>query len=190
MERESNESLNSLTILQRVAQGDREAVEICIDRYGSLVWNTARKYTTNKEDTEDAVQEIFISIWENAARFDNTKSPEGAFIVLLARRRMIDRLRSIYTHPKITTYENSLKNQASNAHEELQKLIEIKPILEALSKLKTYQKQMIYMAVFGGMSHTEIAKTAGLPLGTVKSNIRRGFQKIRESIELANSLPI
>jgi RNA polymerase sigma-70 factor (ECF subfamily) len=185
-----NESSDSLTVLQRVAQGDREAVKDCIDKYGNLVWHIARKSIRNKEDAEDAVQEIFIDIWKNAARFDPVKSPEGAFITLIARRRIIDRVRRTYIRPQISVSENALENQASNEHEKLHRFIEIKPILEALNKLKTHQKQIIGMAVFEGMTHTEIAKTIGLPIGTVKTHIRRGFKKIRDSIGIAAPSPI
>jgi RNA polymerase sigma-70 factor (ECF subfamily) len=61
-----NRSDESLTVLQRIAQGDKQAVKDCIDRYANLVWFIARKYHFNKEDAEDAVQEIFIDIWKNA----------------------------------------------------------------------------------------------------------------------------
>jgi RNA polymerase sigma-70 factor (ECF subfamily) len=103
---------------------------------------------------------------------------------------MIDRLRRQYKRPQTFVSENALENQASNDHKQLQRFVETNPMLEALSKLKAHQKQLIDMAVFEGMTHTEIAKTVGLPIGTVKSNIRRGFKKLRDSIESANSLPI
>ena len=61
---ESSNSFNSTTILNRIADGDKQAVKECIDRYGNLVWNIARKYQSNTADAEDAVQEIFIDIWK------------------------------------------------------------------------------------------------------------------------------
>ena len=185
-----NESLEPSNILQRIAQGDQDAVNDCINRHGNLVWCITRKRLSTKEDAEDAVQEIFIDIWKSASRFDGAKSPEEAFIALIAHRRVNDRLRNLYRRSLIASFENVSIKHANNAHKKLDKYLEVKPALAALSKLKLRQKQVIVMSVYDGMSHGEIAKKVGLPLGTVKTNIRRGLQKIRNSIESANPLPI
>jgi RNA polymerase sigma-70 factor (ECF subfamily) len=136
------------------------------------------------------VQEIFIDIWKNAARFDPAKSPEGAFIALIARRRLIDRMRSEYRRPQLSSFENVPEKHGSNEYAKLQMYLEIKPAIKALIKLKPHQKQLIVMSVYDGMSHSEISSLVGLPLGTVKSNIRRGLQKIRLSMESATRQPI
>ncbi|HTK36951.1 MAG TPA: sigma-70 family RNA polymerase sigma factor, partial [Pyrinomonadaceae bacterium] len=80
-------------ILQRIAAGDRTAVQDCLDTYGGLVWSIARKMLRSNEDTEDAVQEIFVDIWKNAERYDDAQSSETTFIAMIARRRLIDRIR-------------------------------------------------------------------------------------------------
>ncbi len=90
-----------LSILQRIAKKDKMAVEECFDKYGGLVWSIAKKFTNSREDAEDAVQDIFIDIWKYAGRFDAAKSAESSFIVLLARRRLIDRLRKFNRQPKV-----------------------------------------------------------------------------------------
>lgn len=180
-----NEKTGSVDILQRIAREDKTAVGDCLDTYGKLVWGLAKKYTRTREDAEDAVQEIFIDIWKYAARFDAAKSPEGAFITLIARRRLIDRLRKSNHQPPASLYDNISINQASDADKKLQMYMEMKFAVEALDKLSRQQKQILQMTIYGGMSHGEIAKTTGLPLGTVKSQIRRGFQKMRISLGLA-----
>ena len=169
-------------ILQRIAEQDKSAVGECLDQYGKLVWSLARKYTRTKEDAEDAVQDIFIDVWKYAARFDARKSPECAFITMIARRRLIDRLRKSSQQPQTAVYEDALENERSDADKKLHLFVEIRYAIEALNKLSTQQKQILQMSIYGGMTHSEIARTTGLPLGTVKSQIRRGFQKIREAI--------
>ena len=77
--------------LQRVADGDGDAIKICIDAYGSIVWSLARRMTTNNEEAEDAVQEIFIDLWKSAERFDPQQGSEVTFVAMIARRRLIDR---------------------------------------------------------------------------------------------------
>ena len=187
---QSNESLDSLTILQRIAKGDRQAVSECLDTYGAQVWRLARKHSNTNADAEDAVQEIFIAVWKNAMRFDPAKSPEKAFIALIARRRLIDLLRIEYRRPSISSFENVPEKHGSDEQTQFQRYEEIKPILQALNKLKSYQKQLIVMSIYDGMSHSEISNMVGLPIGTVKTNIRRGLQKIRLSMEAVEPISI
>ena len=66
-------------ILQRIAKGDKSAVQDCLDAYGGLVWSIARKMLRNSDEAEDVVQEIFTDIWKNAARFDESKSSETTY---------------------------------------------------------------------------------------------------------------
>lgn len=187
---QANESRDSANVLPRIARGDKQAVADCIDRYGNLIWRICSNYTFNRADTEDIVQEVFIDLWKNAGRFDQAKSPEQAFIVLVTRRRLIDRIRKINCLPQIHFSEIALANLANSDYKKLRQLTDEKPAIQALNKLKSAQKQIIEMAVFEGMSHREIARTVGLPVGTVKSNIRRGFQKMRRSMQRTYSAPI
>ena len=181
---QANQAVRSPTILQRVARADKTAFEECVNFYGDFVWGLARKFTKTREDAEDAVQEIFIDIWKNAARFDPVKSPESAFIWLIARRRLIDQLRRYTRLPQNSFHENALVKMASDSHKKLQIYVEVKSAVDALNKLKPREKQVVRMAIYEGMSHGEIAESIGLPLGTVKSRMRQGLKKIRGSINL------
>lgn len=169
-------------ILRRVARQEKQSVENCLDKYGKLVWSMARRYTRTTEDAEDAVQDIFIDIWRYAARFDESKSPELAFITLIARRRLIDRLRKSNAQPQISLDEYASETRQKGAGENLLMFLEVRSAIKQLNKLGARQKQILQMSVYAGMTHQEIARTTGLPLGTIKSQIRRGFQKIREAI--------
>ena len=85
----TNTSAKSLTIVQRLAKDDKNAVAECVDAYGSLIWTMAKKYTDSAEKAEIAAQKIFLDIWRCAERFDSTKIDESAFICLIARRRLL-----------------------------------------------------------------------------------------------------
>src|SRR5688572_30887642 len=80
-------------ILNRIAAGDKTAVEECLKKYGGLVWSLARRMLRNSDDAEDAVQEIFLEVWKNAGKFDETQSSETTYIAMIARRRLIDKIR-------------------------------------------------------------------------------------------------
>ncbi len=185
---QAHQVVSSPTILQRVAKADKTAVEECVNVYGGFVWSIARKFTKTREDAEDVVQEIFIDIWKNAARFDPAKSPESAFICLIARRRSIDQLRKLTCLPQNSFSENALIKLASDSHKRLQMYVEVKSAVNALNKLKPREKQVVQMAIYEGMSHSEIARAIGLPLGTVKSRMRQGLQKIRSSVKLREQI--
>ncbi len=91
------------TLLPRIAAGDPDAVQACIRRYGGLVWSLALRMSRSREDAEDAVQEIFISLWKSADRFDPSRATEVTFIAMVARRRLIDRRRAAQRRPEEAT---------------------------------------------------------------------------------------
>lgn len=182
---EAETELNcNLSILERVANDDQSAVEDCVKTYGNLVWKIARKYTNNNEDAEDVVQEIFTSIWLNAHRFDAAKSPESAFICLLAKRRAIDIFRK-HRH-QLSETELSETTVATDAkrddHKNILLAMDLKTIRQALGKLSATENEMIRLSVYGWNSHNEIAERLNVPLGTVKSKIRRGVSKIKKTV--------
>lgn len=167
------------TILKRIAEGDQTAVEDCINQYGNLIWALAKKYTPTQEDAEDAVQEIFTEIWQNAARYDSGKSKEITFISTIARRRLIDRLRKIYRRPVAQSIEDTFETAPNVFETELNTKIEANRVIKAMKYLRVEQREMMFLNIYEGMSHGEIAEKTGLPLGTVKTHIRRGFRRVR-----------
>ncbi len=168
-------------LLPRVAAGDRDAVQRCIARYGALLWAIARRMTRTPADAEDAIQEVFVEIWRAASRFDPTRGSEQAFIVTIARRRLIDRVRSERTRRASEQPAESAELESIAAE---QPSAELGPDAErasqALATLPREQQRVIMLAIVEGFSHAEIAERVGLPLGTVKTYVRRGLIRIRE----------
>ncbi len=85
----TNQTINPLTMLQRVANRDQTVIKDCIDNYGNFIWALARKFTNSTEEAEAATQEIFIDIWRYAEHTDKSQSAESVLIALIARRRLI-----------------------------------------------------------------------------------------------------
>lgn len=175
------------SVLQRIAQGDKGAVEECLSTYGGLVWSLARRMCPKTDDAEDAVQEIFIEIWKNAERFDDTQSSEVTFIAMIARRRLIDRLRYMNRRISPDSLEDVLSEPSNRADEEMQTMVEAKEAAKVMQQLRPEQRQVLLFSIIQGLSHQEISDATGMPLGTVKTHARRGLLQVRELLGLDNS---
>ena len=172
------------SILKRVAAGDAAAVNECLERYGDLVWSLARRFLGNQADAEDAVQEIFIDIWSSAGRFDPGIASEVAFISTIARRRLIDRLRKKERRPAMDSYEDSLPAQQKGEPSRLEDHAEVEKIARVIDEMDDASRQVLSLAVYEGYSHSEIANRLDMPLGTVKTRVRRGLIYIRDQLRL------
>lgn len=172
------------SILQRVADGDRTAVQDCLNTYGGLVWSIARRLLRNSDEAEDAVQEIFVDIWKNAGRFDESRSSETTYIAMIARRRLIDKIRYSTRRLSPESLDDVLLEPFTRADKEMQMSVEAREAAKALRQLRPEQQQVLRLSIVQGMSHQEIAEATGMPLGTVKTHARRGILQVRESLGL------
>jgi RNA polymerase sigma-70 factor (ECF subfamily) len=173
-------------LLPEIASGDRAAVAECIDRYGPLVWSMARRLSPTAEDAEDAVQEIFLDVWRYASRFDAARGSEKAFVGILARRKLIDRMRRQKfrlgsEQPLDETHEVTLAG-ALHAEQDA----EMDAVRAVLVQLTLPQRRVLELSLVQGMSHAEIVAHTGLPLGTVKTLIRRGILHARNLLGNGN----
>ena len=171
-------------ILHRVASGDRNAVEDCLKKYGGLVWSLARRMLRDSDEAEDAVQEIFVDIWKNAERFDESRSSETTFIAMIARRRLIDKIRYSTRRISADSLDDVLLEPFTRADKEMQVSMEAQQAAEAMRNLRPEQQQVLRLSIVQGMSHQEISEATGMPLGTVKTHARRGLLQVREHLGL------
>lgn len=167
------------TLLQLVARGDQTAISDVIDMYGNLLWTIGRRYFSTRQDIEDAVQEAFIAIWENAGKYDSEKASEKTYVVMLARRRMIDRFRKLGRELPTQTVEGDA-GIASDNKDAAEMDEEVRAILDAIDELDPPQPEVIRQSILHGLSHSQIAEKLSIPLGTVKTHIRRGLNCVRE----------
>ncbi len=171
------------TILQRVASGDADAVRECTDRYGGLVWSLARRWSPTRADAEDAVQDVFVSVWRNAGRFNPAVAKETTFVAMIARRRLIDRMRKSGRRPTEVELDEGSSRAGSGglaARGVSAELGEDAARAEAaMRELSEDQQRVLRLSIMHGVSHEKIASATGLPLGTVKTHIRRGLIRLR-----------
>jgi RNA polymerase sigma-70 factor (ECF subfamily) len=170
------------SLLARVAAGKQFAVEECLDRYGGLVWSLARRFCNNLQDSEDAVQEIFTDLWKNAARFDPKVASETTFVAMIARRRLIDHQRKQGRQPNHVTLDSTINEPNASEHSELEVIEEAARVEDAMGNLQPKQREALRLSIYDNCSHAQIAQQLEQPVGTVKTNIRRGLLKVREML--------
>ena len=150
----------------------------CLRDYGPIVWWLALRLSPSREEAEDAVQEIFIDIWKSAGRFDPARGSERAFVTMIARRRLIDRKRHLDRRPDATAMPPDIVD--ASAESRVERCAEAVLATKALRELDDDQRRVVVMSASHGYTHSEIASLTGLPLGTVKSHVRRGLKRVRE----------
>ena len=150
------------------------------------MWSIARKMLRNPDDAEDAVQEIFVDIWKNAARFDESQSSETTFIAMIARRRVIDRIRHSTRRISPDSLDDVLLEPFTRSDREMQISVEAKEAAEAMRTQRPEQQQVLRLSIIQGMSHQEISDATGMPIGTVKTHARRGLMQVRQVLGLGS----
>lgn len=173
-------------LMQRVAAGEERAIEDLYARFGALVYQSARQVLKSRAEVEDAVQEIFVRLWQTADRFDPTRAKLVTWVMLITRRHLIDRLRRQAVRPDRAALDES-RNDAGgaiappepepSAAEADEGRLRLK---RQLARLPELQRTVIERAYFQGFSLREIASQLDAPLGTVKSALSRGLARLRE----------
>lgn len=173
-------SASESSVLRRIADGDPKAVADCMRQYGGLVWSIARRFSESPADAEDAVQEIFVDLWKSARRYDESIANESVFIATVARRRLIDKLRAGERRPRTEELDEATAAQLTGPEgDDPAVAAEAAIASRAVSELDEAQQQILLMGIVGGLTHSEIAATTGRPLGTVKTQMRRGLARVR-----------
>ncbi len=182
--------------MERVAQGDPSATQLCIDTYGGLVWSIALRFSPTRSDAEDAVQEVFLDLWKNADRFDARIASEKTFIAMIARRRLIDQLRKSSRQPSTESLtvgaddnENGQRDVSDddNSYSTVERSEEVEKIEGYIKTLKPEAQQVLKLAIHEGWSQSQIAERLNMPLGTVKTTVRRSLIKVREMMGLVGA---
>jgi len=172
-------------LMHRVASGEEAAISELYDRFGSLVYKVARQLMPTQAEAEDAVQEVFIRLWQTADRYDPRRAKLVTWVMLLARRHLIDRIRRSAVRPNTTAFDPSRpaasdgpapqdRSAADDRNERL---------LACIAELPTLQREVIERAYLQGFTLREVSEQLETPIGTIKSALSRGLNKLREQAQ-------
>ncbi|HEX2261462.1 MAG TPA: sigma-70 family RNA polymerase sigma factor [Candidatus Binatia bacterium] len=172
----------ALHLIQQVAKQDRDAFSQLYDRFSTLVFTLAMRMLKARSDAEDLLQEVFVQVWRQAQNYSAERGSPEAWIINIARSRAIDKIRSIRRMQKSFVLTDdparaeSPENVESSAAESETRLT----MNSALANLPDPQRKVLELAYFDGLTQSEIADRLAEPLGTVKTRMRSGIQKLRE----------
>jgi RNA polymerase sigma-70 factor, ECF subfamily len=184
--------LDDVDLLEKIANDlDRRALAELYDRYARSIYALAWKSLGSVEESEEVVLDVFAQVWRSAKTFDPQRGKPMAWLFTIARSRVLDRLRKRQRQGKITeaiatATEIDLPTSSVDPFEDVEIAERRDLIRRALSTLPEEQRQAIEMAYYRGWSHQEIASATGISLGTIKTRIRLGLNKLRSAIDREN----
>jgi RNA polymerase sigma-70 factor (ECF subfamily) len=175
------------TLLRLISRSNEGALSELYDRYKGLVYSIAMNAVSNKQLAEEITQDVFMRVWEKADTYQASQGKVFTWIASITRYRSIDVIRWHNVRPEsdFSPWDISESHQHSNGNDveaQSEYLIRVERLRQAISELPVDQRQALAYAFFKGYSHREVAELLDLPIGTVKTRIRLGMQKLRNML--------
>jgi RNA polymerase sigma-70 factor, ECF subfamily len=186
MARTPGDSSNDVSLMQRIASRDGEALRCLFDRYGRVCLGICVRILRDRNEAEQLLIDVFAEVWERCDRYDASRGSPITYLITLSRSRAIDRVRARKASPasSLDSIPNSNIESDNTATPLDQTLIGERRTMvrEALRRLDPNQRQAVELAFYDGLSHSEIADKLNKPLGTVKTHIRQGLIRLRDTL--------
>ena len=163
------------------ARGDDHALKLAYDTHGSLVYSLCRR-SVDEVAAADITQEVFISAWRFRERYDPQRGGLASWLVGIARNKIIDHYRSVGREDRRVVKAAQNTSPSEQSPEQLDDVSTRMLLVDAMAELSERSRMVISLAFFNDLTHVEIAEQTGIPLGTVKSDIRRGLERLRHEL--------
>ncbi len=175
---------DDVSLLTRISQGDQAALSALYDRYGKIIYAFALKSLRSVEESEEVVMDVFAQVWRIGDRYDAKKGRVDTWLFTIARSRILDRVRKLQrTHPATTfsidAVEIQPKADSVDLFEEAFIAERRSRMMAVMKALPDEQRLVIELAYYQGLSQSQIAAQTGISLGTVKTRIRLGLNKLK-----------
>ena len=182
----SAQDAHCCVLLAAIAQQDESALGALYDATLSRVYSLALRITRKPEAAEEVVTDVYLQVWRKAADYDAARGRALTWLLTICHSRALDQLRrkdEAEAHPEPETLRTDLADGDNDPLDLLQAIENQSAIYAALESLNPIQRQLIALAFFKGLSHQEAAERSGLPLGTVKTHIRRALEQLRLTLK-------
>src|SRR5215218_10068493 len=176
----AHESMNDVALLRQVADHQAEALSALYDRYAATLLALGKRILGSVADAEEVLQEVFLHVWNHAGR-----SSVSTWLILITRSRAIDRLRTrkvVERTHETSVQENPVEHASPEGVETVFVHERRERVRREMVKLPPEQRLVLEMAFYGGLSQSEIAAKADLPLGTVKTRTLLAMKKLRNAL--------
>jgi RNA polymerase sigma-70 factor (ECF subfamily) len=177
------EELDDASLVHLVEARDERAIEELVRRYDEPLYSFAYRFVGSETFAQDVVQEVFLTLWRDAARYDPARGEVSSWLLTMTRYKAIDLVRR-ETGPRRRTVEADLSLEPSNVdvYEEAWLSERRDRVRAALQELTESQREAVTMAFYGGLTYPEVAAALSIPLGTAKTRIRDGLIRLRRAL--------
>ncbi|MBM7051717.1 sigma-70 family RNA polymerase sigma factor [Rothia sp. ZJ1223] len=167
------------------ATGSEECFERMYDQLAPYIYSLVWRVTRNQSHAEEVTQEVFLEVWQKAPLFDPAKGSARSWVMVIAHRRAVDRVRSVQASYNRDMSQGTAEFQEvyEHVHETVNSHLEAEHVAQALASLPVEYTEVITLAYFGGLTQRDIAGALNVPLGTVKSRTRAGLLALRTALE-------
>jgi RNA polymerase sigma factor (sigma-70 family) len=182
----SYDGLDDRALVARVTEGDGGALEALYGRYGRACYGLARRILTDEQLAQDAVQEVFLTVWRDASRFDASRGGFSTWLLSMTHHKAVDSVRREENLRKRRTTADALDHREDDAprvDDAVWSLLRRERVREVLATLPEPQREALTLAYFGGYTQREISGLTETPLGTVKTRMLAGMRRMKESLD-------
>ena len=175
--------ISDIELVSQILHQDQNGLSILYDRYGKQIYGFAYHTLQNQNDAEEITQDVFLTLWEKSDKWDSAKGSLISWLMRLTRNKSIDRIRKRQRSPQLvdSDFEETLQYIPSKGEGVGGEMWQNGQIIHSLlQKLPPEQSKLIELAFYKGMTHSELSESLGIPLGTVKTRLRSGLQKLRD----------
>jgi RNA polymerase sigma-70 factor (ECF subfamily) len=171
-------------LLQRSGRGDESAFAGLYDAMSPLVFGLARRVVRDPAQAEEVTQEVFLDVWRSAARFDSSRGTVRSWVLTIAHRRAVDRVRSAQATSDREQRVASRDYVApfDEVVDEVETRLEAQAVRRCLDALTELQREAVNLAYYGGQTYAQVASLLKLPLGTIKTRLRDGLIRLRDCL--------
>ena len=171
--------------LRRVAGGEKDALERVYSATSAKLFGICLRILGDRQEAEDVLQEVYLSVWRRAGGFDPSRASPVTWLSTIARNRAIDRLRSVRRTRVSDPVDAALEiaDPAPGALAAIEAREEARKLAGCIGELEERTAGVIRAAFFGGLTYSELAERSSVPLGTMKSWIRRGLMKLKDCLQ-------